>query len=100
MRGGKQGNPLLFRRAFNSGVKVRNRQLFGFVKNENQIIVAHCASLGSLPDLDKPDQPVVECFSLFLRLVREFPNLCYGDIRLKENGGFCVCLMFVPVQSH
>ncbi len=61
------GNPLLFRRALRSGVKV---------------IIAHCASLGELEDLDVVEEPrpKVNCFDLFLRLVREYKDLCFGDI--------------------
>src|SRR3990167_9208201 len=59
------GNPLLFRRALKAGCK---------------IIIAHCASLGTLPDLDDPKKPNVKCFDLFLRLAREYRTQVFGDI--------------------
>lgn len=62
------GNPLLLRRPLDQGVK---------------IIVAHCAILGSSPDLDKgKDGKETENFQLFARLMNEpqFENLLYGDI--------------------
>jgi predicted TIM-barrel fold metal-dependent hydrolase len=65
----EMGNPLLFRRALDSGVKV---------------IIAHCASLGKLPDLDAAGAKklLVPCFDLFLRMVRtpRWKHLLYGDI--------------------
>ncbi len=65
----EMGNPLLFRRALDSGVKV---------------IVAHCASLGRLPDWDSAEtpQPRRPCFELFLRMARvaKWKNLLFGDI--------------------
>lgn len=61
------GNPLLFRRALKAGCK---------------LVIAHCASLGKLPDLDHPGphQPRVKCFELFLRLAREYRTQVFGDI--------------------
>jgi len=51
------GNPLHLRRALEHGVTV---------------VVAHCASLGQNPDLDKgKDAPWVDNFELFLRLMGE-----------------------------
>ncbi len=52
------GNPLLFRRPLEHGVKV---------------VVAHCASLGQNPDLDAPEanRPWVDNFDLFMRLMDE-----------------------------
>lgn len=50
------GNPLHLRRPLERGVTV---------------IVAHCASLGSNPDLDRPNAPWVDNFELFLRLMDE-----------------------------
>ncbi len=65
----KMGNPLLFRRALDSGVKV---------------VIAHCASLGKLPDLDTPGdkKPLVSCIELFLRMARtpKWKHLLFGDI--------------------
>ena len=61
------GNPLLLRRPLERGVKV---------------IVAHCASLGVNPDLDRPDHPQADSFDLFLRLMEEprYEGLLFGDI--------------------
>ncbi len=62
------GNPLLFRRALSFGCKV---------------IIAHCASLGMLPDLDVGEpRPLVSCFELFLRMMRDarYTALLFGDI--------------------
>lgn len=52
----KLGNPLRFRRALDSGIK---------------IIMAHVASLGEDEDLDHPDKPMVPSNQLFLRLMDE-----------------------------
>ena len=61
------GNPLRLRRALDQGVKV---------------IVAHCASLGSNPDLDKPARDSQENFDYFLRLMEEkrYEGLLFGEI--------------------
>ncbi len=62
------GNPLLLRRALSKGVTVA---------------VAHCASLGSNPDLDAPaGAPWVDNFELFMRLMREreWAERLYGEI--------------------
>jgi len=62
------GNPLRLRRPLERGVRV---------------IVAHCASLGEGPDLDKgPDGPMVPCFDLFGRMMDEptYQGLLYGEI--------------------
>lgn len=62
------GNPLLLRRALDHGVRV---------------IVAHCASQGSNPDIDKgADASEVSNFDLFARLMDEprYDDLIYGDI--------------------
>lgn len=50
------GNPLHLRRPLERGVTV---------------VVAHCASLGSNPDLDNPNAPWVDNFELFMRLMDE-----------------------------
>lgn len=62
------GNPLLLRRALGKGVTVA---------------VAHCASLGTNPDLDAPaGAPWVDNFELFMRLMREreWVGRLYGEI--------------------
>ncbi|OGT18886.1 MAG: hypothetical protein A2V90_02565 [Gammaproteobacteria bacterium RBG_16_57_12] len=62
------GNPLLLRRPLDRGVK---------------IILAHCASLGSSPDIDQgPDGPEIPNFELFTRLMDEaqYRNNLFGDI--------------------
>lgn len=62
------GNPLLLRRALEHGVRV---------------IIAHCASQGSNPDIDKgPHAPELSNFDLFTRLMDEprYQGLVYGDI--------------------
>ena len=63
----KYGNPLLFRRALDRGVKV---------------IMAHVGSLGTNVDLDDPDQKEVSNFELFLRLMDEkkYEGLLFGEI--------------------
>ena len=60
------GNPLLFRRALDQGVRV---------------IMAHCASLGLQEDLDHPGRRV-PAFDLFLRLLDDprYEGLLYGEI--------------------
>jgi predicted TIM-barrel fold metal-dependent hydrolase len=62
----KLGNPLLLRRALDSGVKV---------------IVAHCAGLGENDDLDRPGGRAHN-FDLFLRLMDEarYEGSLFGDI--------------------
>jgi len=61
------GNPLLLRRPLEMGVRV---------------IIAHCASLGRNPDLDRRNGPLVDNFDLFLRLMgeQEYHGLLFGDI--------------------
>jgi hypothetical protein len=61
------GNPLLLRRPLDHGVRV---------------IAAHCAGLGTNPDLDHPDRPLVPNFDLFLRLMddKKYDGLLFGDI--------------------
>lgn len=62
------GNPLHLRRPLERGVKV---------------VVAHCASLGSNPDLDAGAAPPwVDNFELFLRLMKEerWNGLLFGEI--------------------
>jgi len=61
------GNPLLFRRPLDQGVK---------------IIMAHCASLGRFDDLDNPGGEDQHGFDLFLRLMSEprYEGLLFGDI--------------------
>ena len=60
------GNPLLFRRPLEMGVKV---------------IMAHCGSLGINDDLDNPGSKV-NSFDLFMRLMdtASYENLLFGDI--------------------
>lgn len=62
----KLGNPLLFRRPLDMGVKV---------------VMAHCASLGSDEDLDNGNKKVPS-FELFMRLMNEkkYEGLLYGEI--------------------
>ncbi len=62
----KLGNPLLFRRPLDMGVK---------------IVMAHCASLGSDADLDNGNKKVPS-FELFMRLMSEkkYNGLLYGEI--------------------
>lgn len=62
------GNPLKLRTPLDAGVRV---------------VVAHCASLGAAADLDRgPNAGVVECFSLFTRLMDEprYADRVFGDI--------------------
>ncbi len=62
------GNPLALRRALDQGVKV---------------VIAHCGSLGSNPDIDKgPNGPPESNFALFTRLMDEirYDGLLFGDI--------------------
>jgi predicted TIM-barrel fold metal-dependent hydrolase len=61
------GNPLLLRRPLDHGVRV---------------IAAHCAGLGTNPDLDHSDRPRVPNFDLFLRLMedKKYEGLLFGDI--------------------
>ena len=62
------GNPLRLRRPLEHGVRV---------------LVAHCASLGSSPDLDtRTNRAVVPCFELFSRLMDEphYEGQLYGEI--------------------
>jgi mannonate dehydratase len=63
----KLGNPLLFRRPLDMGVKV---------------VMAHCASLGKNEDLDRIDKPEANSFDLFMRLLKEpkYEKLLYGEI--------------------
>jgi len=65
--GERPGNPLHLRSALDAGVRV---------------IAAHCASEGSNPDLDHPEQPTVPNFVLFQRLMDEpkYHNLLFADI--------------------
>lgn len=61
-------NPLRLRRALEHGVRV---------------VVAHCASLGTYPDIDRgKDAAPVEAFTLFARLMDEprYEKLMYGDL--------------------
>lgn len=62
----KLGNPLLFRRPLDLGVKV---------------VMAHCASLGKDEDLDNGNKKVPS-FELFMRLMNEkkYEGLLYGEI--------------------
>lgn len=62
------GNPLRLRRALEHGV---------------QVIVAHCASLGSGIDLDRgPDGPEVPNFELFTRMMddKRYDRQLYGEL--------------------
>jgi predicted TIM-barrel fold metal-dependent hydrolase len=62
------GNPLRLRRPLDHGVRV---------------IVAHCASLGDSPDLDRgPDGPRIPCFELFARMMEEprYEGLLFGEL--------------------
>lgn len=61
------GNPLLLRRALDSGVKV---------------IVAHCATAGTSVDLDDPTHPEIDNFLLFMRLFDnpEYEGTLFADI--------------------
>lgn len=60
------GNPLLVRAALEQGVRV---------------VVAHCASLGTAPDLDRARPREVPAFSLFARLMDEdWGGRLLGDI--------------------
>jgi len=62
------GNPLRLRRPLEHGVRV---------------VVAHCATLGSSPDLDTgPNGLAVPCFELFSRLMDEpaYEGLLFGEI--------------------
>lgn len=61
------GNPLYLRRPLGLGVKV---------------IAAHCASLGTNKDLDDPNQPQVDSFDLFMRLMDnpDYEGLLFGEI--------------------
>jgi mannonate dehydratase len=47
-----------------------------------RVIVAHCASLGHAPDLDRHSAPEVPAFELFARLMEErsFEGRLFGDI--------------------
>jgi len=61
-------NPLRLRRALDHGVRV---------------VVAHCASLGTYPDIDRgASSPPVESFVLFTRLMNEprYEKLVFGDL--------------------
>lgn len=61
------GNPLLLRRALDSGLRV---------------VVAHCASLGTNVDLDDPAAGRVASFDLFLRLMDDprYEGRVFGEI--------------------
>ncbi len=63
----RYGNPLHFRRALDRGVRV---------------VIAHCASLGSNPDLDAPGAPWVNNFDLFARLMerRDYVGRLWGEV--------------------
>ena len=61
------GNPLLFRRPLDMGVRV---------------VMAHCASTGTNPDLDSPGREEVSNFRLFLRMMgnKRYEGLLFGEI--------------------
>jgi uncharacterized protein len=61
------GNPLLFRRALDLGVKV---------------VMAHCAGLGSNIDYERKGSKNVKNYKLFIRLMNEtqYQNNLFGDI--------------------
>ncbi len=63
----KYGNPLLYRRALDMGVR---------------IIMAHAAGLGSNADLDNPGASEVPNFELFMRLMDDarYEGLLFADI--------------------
>ena len=63
----RYGNPLLYRKALDMGVKV---------------IMAHGASLGSNPDLDTSSNENVSNFDLFIRMMEEekYVGLLFGEI--------------------
>ncbi|MGK5095247.1 amidohydrolase family protein [Deltaproteobacteria bacterium TL4] len=63
----EMGNPLLLRKPLNYGIRV---------------IMAHCASLGKMADLDSPDRKKVSCFDLFIRMMEEknYERHLFGDI--------------------
>ena len=86
------GNPLRLRRPLDHGVRV---------------IVAHCASLGTGPDLDVgPDGPPVPCFELFSRLMDEarYEELLFGDIsavtQINRAGNGLQQLLLRPDWHH
>lgn len=73
------GSPLRLRRALDHGVKV---------------IIAHCASLGRNPDLDRPEgdaAPNVENFDLFLRLMGEkrYEGRLFADVSAMTQYNRC-----------
>lgn len=72
----KLGNPLLLRRALDSGVKV---------------IVAHCAGLGYNEDLDDPQRKRIPNFDLFLRLMddKRYHGLVFADISAMTQYNRC-----------
>jgi uncharacterized protein len=61
------GNPLLYRNALDSGMK---------------LIMAHCAGLGNNKDLDHPRKKSTKNHKLFLKLMKEkqYEGLLFGDI--------------------
>ncbi|MCX7174761.1 MAG: amidohydrolase family protein [Proteobacteria bacterium] len=61
------GNPLRLRRALEHGVRV---------------IVAHCASMGASPNLDRGDSRLIDNFSLFERLMDQpaYEGRLFGDL--------------------
>ncbi len=61
------GNPLRLRRALDRGVRV---------------VVAHCASLGKVENLDEPGGPKLEAFDAFMRLFTDhkYEKLLFADI--------------------
>ncbi|MFA6310521.1 MAG: amidohydrolase family protein [Sterolibacterium sp.] len=61
------GNPLRLRRALDHGVKV---------------IVAHCASMGASPDLDRRENQLIDNFTLFERLMDQptYEGRLFGDL--------------------
>ena len=63
----KLGNPLYLRKPLDMGLRV---------------VVAHCASLGKNPDVERPGQPLTDNFDLFMRLFSEkrYEGLLFGEI--------------------
>lgn len=70
------GNPLHLRRALDAGVKV---------------VVAHAASLGSNPDLDREGSPDEDNFALFLRLIEEerYKGRLFADLSAMTQFNRC-----------
>lgn len=61
------GNPLFYRNALDSGIKV---------------IMAHCAGMGTNKDIDDPSKKLTKSHKLFLRLMnqKQYEGYLFGDI--------------------